>query len=48
MMKSVAKIDVHENAQPIFCKARAVPFAMKKGIQEELDRLEDAGIIRKV
>ena len=45
---SVAKLEVHDNVKPVFCKSRTVPFAMKKKIQEELDRLENDGIITKV
>ena len=37
-----------ENATPRFYKARSVPFAIKEAIELELDRLEDAGILKKV
>ena len=43
-----AHLDIKENAQPIFCKARPVPFAIKSKIEEELQRLETEGIIQKV
>ena len=45
---SFAKLEVCDNVKPVFCKSRAVPLAMKKKIQEELDKLEKDGIIRKV
>ena len=45
---SVAKLEVRDNVKPVFSKSRTVPFAMKKKIQEELDRLENDRIIRKV
>ena len=48
MNNDTAKFDVRVNVQPVFCKARTVPFAMKKRIQDELDKLENDGIIRKV
>ena len=48
MKNSFAKLEVHDNVKPVFCKSRTVPFAMKKKIQEELDKLENDGIIRKV
>ena len=35
-------------AQPIFLKARAVPYALKDKSEQELQRLEDEGIIYKV
>ena len=43
-----AKLDVPKDAKPTFCKSRVVPYAMKKKVQNELDKLENEGIIRKV
>ena len=43
-----AKIHVDPGAQPRFCKARTVPYAMRSKVEAELQRLEDAGIIEPV
>ncbi|KAK3733980.1 hypothetical protein QZH41_001130 [Actinostola sp. cb2023] len=43
-----AKLQIEENTNPIFCKARPLPFSMKKRVEEELNRLENNGVIRKV
>ena len=40
-----ASIQVREDAQPIFLKARPVPYALKKNVEQELQRLEEEGII---
>lgn len=45
---AAAKLEIRDDTNPVFCKSRTVPFAMKKKILEELDRLEEDGIIRKV
>ncbi|GFR63427.1 hypothetical protein ElyMa_001894800 [Elysia marginata] len=37
-----------ENFQPKFCKARPVPYALKKKVEQELDNLEKQGIISSV
>ena len=31
-------------AQPIFLKARPIPYALKEKVEQELKRLEDEGI----
>ncbi|XP_040195388.1 uncharacterized protein K02A2.6-like, partial [Rana temporaria] len=36
------------NAQPKFFKARTVPFALRAGVEAELSRLEEQGVISKV
>lgn len=43
-----AKLQVKQNATPRFFKPRSVPFAIKGAIETELDRLEAAGILKKV
>ena len=42
-----AKLQIRSDAQPKFCKARSVPFALKETIEQELDCLEASGIIKK-
>ena len=43
-----ATLHLKENAVPKFCKARTVPFVLKEAIEQELNRLEQDGIIEKV
>ena len=40
-----AKIYVKENSKPQFYRHRAVPYALRAGVEKELDRLEKEGII---
>ena len=35
-------------SKPVCCRPRSVPFALKEGIEEELDRLEKEGIVHRV
>ena len=42
------KLAVHENAQPKFYKARPVPFSLKQKVEQELQELQDKGIISPV
>ncbi|XP_052748659.1 uncharacterized protein K02A2.6-like [Galleria mellonella] len=42
------KFSLKENVTPIFIKARPVPFALKEKVENEIDRLEKAGILEKV
>ena len=42
------KLHVKLEAPPRFCKARAVPYALKEPIEQELERLEHLKIIEKV
>ncbi len=37
-----------EEPKPVFCKARTIPFAKRPKVEEELDNLEEMGIISKV
>ena len=43
-----AKLHVQTNAKPKYCKARNVPFALTKAVENELDRLENNGIIKSI
>lgn len=43
-----ARIKVRENAQPLFHKARPVPFSLKDEVTKELNKLEQKGIIEKI
>ena len=43
-----ATLHVRPDARPKFFKPRTVPFAIKGAIEQELDRLEANGVIRKV
>ena len=42
------KIYVDEKASPLYLKARPVPYALKKRVEDELERLEKEGIISPV
>ena len=43
-----ATLTLKDNAQPKFCKARQVPYAIKPQVEQELERREKEGIIEKV
>ena len=43
-----AKLDLKENIQPKFCKARQVPYALRPNIEAELTKLQNDGIVTKV
>ena len=43
-----ATLKLKEGANPRFVRARPVPFALKEAIEQELDRLQKAGIVEKV
>ena len=48
-MKSIkAELKLRENATPKFHRPRPVPFALKGAVEEELKRLEEKGIVKKV
>ena len=41
-------IHLDSTAQPRFCKARTVPYALKGKIEKELDRLIEQGVIEPI
>ena len=43
-----AKLETKSDAQPKFCRARPVPYALQEAVEEEYHRLESAGIMEKV
>ena len=47
-MDTTAKLYVKPNCNPKFCKPRSVPHALKEGIEKELTRLENLGVLKKV
>ena len=48
-MKTIkAKLRLKENATPKFHRPRTVPFALKEAVGQELNRLEEKGILKRV
>ena len=43
-----AKLHIKSDAKPKYCKARNVPLALTKEVEDEIDRLEKNGIIKSV
>ena len=43
-----AVIHVKADAQPVFCRARPVPYALRKKVAQELERLQSEGVIQPV
>ena len=41
-------IHMKDNGCPKFCRARTVPYALRKKVENELDRLEKENVIQKV
>ncbi|XP_060075892.1 uncharacterized protein K02A2.6-like [Ylistrum balloti] len=48
IQKFKALVKVWSDVQPIFCKARVVPFSLKEALEKELHRLENEGIVLRV
>ena len=50
MQDTTAKLYVKPNCNPKFCKPRSVyvPHALKEGIEQELTRLKNLGVLEKV
>jgi hypothetical protein len=40
-----ATIHVDQDAKPVFCKARTVPYAVRPLVEQELENLEKDGVI---
>ena len=38
-----AKLHIEPNIQPIFCRSRTVPYALRSKVEAKLDRLEKEG-----
>ena len=43
-----AKLYIKQGSSPKFFKPRSVPHALKEGIEKDLDRLENMGVMEKV
>ena len=43
-----ATLAVAKDARPKFYKARPVPFSLRAGVEEALDRLEADGVVEKI
>ena len=41
-------LHMRNDAKPMFCKARPVPYALKPKVVEEIENLENMGILQKV
>ena len=48
MMNFKADIQVKDGVTPLFHKPRPVPFSLKERVGQELDRLQEAGIITRI
>jgi hypothetical protein len=47
-VKTKIKLELDGPCKPVFCKARSVPFRYRCLVKEELERLNEAGIITKI
>ena len=48
MRQFEATLPLKENAQPVFKKARLVPYSQRSDVEAELERLETQGVLEKV
>ena len=48
LAKITGKLYLKEDAKPVFCKTRSLPYAMKAKVEQELQRLQNDGIIEPV
>ena len=48
MKQFSACLTLKADARPRFCRPRSVPYAIKEKVGHELDRLEGAGVLRKI
>ena len=48
LTKITGKLYLKEDAKPVFCKARSLPYAIKAKVEQELQRLQNDGIIEPV
>ena len=45
---TTAKLAVDKNAQPCFCNFRSIPFSLRNRVEQELDHLQNAGVIEPI
>ena len=43
-----AKLSLKQDATPKYCKVRSVPHALREAIEQDLERLENLGVLEKV
>ena len=48
LTKITGKLYLKEDVKPVFCKARSLPYAMEAKVEQELQRLQNDGIIEPV
>ena len=41
----LVKLQLKGQSKPVFCRPRSLPFALKEGIEKELDRLKSDGVV---
>ena len=45
---TTAKLAVDTNAQPCFCNFRSIPFSLRSRVEQQLDYLQNAGVIEPI